>query len=590
MTNPKKPCGQRLINGSALVNGTANGELLVSDVGISFWGGVDPLNGNVIDERHPLYGENVSDKVLVIPSGRGSCSGSGALLELILNNCAPAALVFTEAEDILTLGVLVAEAMFDRTLPVLRIDSTDLNQLKTGIRVTINNSTLQLASDTATAPTINKLSADSLYDVDTSKLSLSVLDQQFLDGTHGDAAQMAMQIILRIAIIQGASKLIDVTQAHIDACIYHGPSSLEFAQELVKRNAKVRIPTTLNAISIDERRWQDQGVDKSMGIPASQLGYAFMSMGAQASYTCAPYLLNTAPAFGEQIVWAESNAVMFANSVIGARTQKYPDFLDIFIALTGRAPDSGSHLDTGRNPTACVNIESVVSPDDAFWPLLGYHIGLEAPNDIPMIYGLEELQPSMDDLKAFSAAFATTSSASMFHMSEVTPEAKLADDYCKKTGLFEHAKIVTKHQLIRSFKELNTAVKQTVDMVCLGNPHFSITECEVLAKLCEGKTKHDQVRLLITMGRDIHNAANELGYVAQLESFGAEFITDTCWCMITDPVIPKNARFLMTNSGKYAHYGPALVKRDMHFGSLAACAAAACTGVNSSLAPRWLSH
>lgn len=584
---------QKPISGTVLVDGTASGELLVSDVGISFWGGIDPLNGNVIDEHHPLLGENVDGKILVIPSGRGSCSGSGALLELILNDCAPAALIFTEAEDILTLGVLVAEAMFDRTLPVLRIGANDLKRLKTGTQVEINHASILFSNEDITAAaTKPQNSMDGNHESNSipSSISLSTQDQQFLEGTHGDAAKMAMKITLRIAEIQGASELIDVSQAHIDACIYHGPSSLEFAQQLVKRDAKVRIPTTLNSISIDERHWREQGVDQSIGEPSAQLGYAFMEMGARPSYTCAPYLLDSAPAFGEQIGWSESNAVMFANSVIGARSQKYPDFLDVFVALTGRAPATGSHMDMGRSPTVSIAVAPVNSPDDSFWPLLGYHIGLQVPNGLPMIYGLEALQPSMDDLKAFSAAFATTSSASMFHMHGVTPEAAITDQFCRSSGLFDSKSTVTIKQLLGSFKELNTAKTPDVDMICLGNPHFSISECSKLADLCEGKTKHPHIRLLVTMGRDVYNAASEQGYVSKLESFGVEFITDTCWCMITEPVIPKSAQNLMTNSGKYAHYGPALVQRDMHFGSLSACVDAACHGVNTIVDPPWLSE
>ena len=585
------------VSGSVLVAGNARGPLLVSDIGISFWGGIDLQNGNIIDEHHPLKGSNVSGKVLVIPSGRGSCSGSGALLELVLNNCAPAALIFTETEDILTLGVLVAQAMFERSLPVLRINTTDVDRLKTGAQVKIQGADVYLESDPPTSVetvvdtvvserTVN--TSDDASNTQAVNISLSPLDKQMLDGQMGDAAKMAMQIILQIAQIQGADKLIDVSQAHIDACVYHGSSSLAFAQQLVSRGAKVRIPTTLNAISIDERRWQEQGIDANLGKPASQLGQAFVQMGARPSFTCAPYLLNSAPGFGEQIVWAESNAVMYANSVIGARTQKYPDFLDIFIALTGRAPASGSHMASGRNPTVCIQVEKVHAPDDAFWPLLGYNIGLVAANDLPIIYGLEALEPTMDDLKAFSAAFATTSSSSMFHMHAVTPEATAADNFCRKTGLFDNSKQVTTDALLDSYRELNTATTNKVDMICLGNPHFSITECKRLAQLCDGKTIHSDVQLVITLGRSVLEAVNQHGLVKRLESFGVEFITDTCWCMITEPVIPLSARNLMTNSGKYAHYGPALVQREMHFGSLSDCVNAACSGVYNLVDPPWL--
>ena len=575
----------------------------MSTTGLSFWGGVDPATGVVIDQHHPLYGANISGCVLAIPNGRGSCSGSGALLELILNDCAPAALIFSEAEDILTLGVLVAEAMFNRSLPILRLsrsDFADLSQHSSprsaetqsaatkGSIASINGSQMLIVNSVDELPT-----EQPSYDSSVERVvALNNLDKDILAGKHGIAAGMAMEILLKIADIQGAESLIDVTQAHIDACIYHGPSSLRFAAELQEHGAKFKIPTTLNAISVDQRNWRHQGIDNAVGQPASDLGDIYMQMGADLSYTCAPYLLETAPSFGEQIVWAESNAVMFANSVIGARTQKYPDFLDVFIALTGRAPASGSHLDSGRKPTVCIHVEALKNIDETLWPLLGYYIGLHAGNDIPMITGLSgstvSNNPSADDLKAFSAAYATTGSSSMFHMDGITPEANDAMHYCRQNGLLENGLTVTRENLLASYSELNSAEHSTVDAVCLGNPHFSEAECARLATLCDGRHKHPDVKFMVTLGRAIYDKAKAQGSINTLENFGVQFITDTCWCMITDPVIPPNANTLMTNSGKYAHYGPALVKRGIHFGTLANCVDAACSGKHEVSVPLWL--
>ena len=159
-----------------------------------------------------------------------------------------------------------------------------------------------------------------------------------------------MQLVLRMAELQGASELLDVTQAHIDGCIYTGPASLRFAEQLVAWGARVRVQTTLNSISVDQRRWRALGIDAAFGEPASALGDAYMAMGAQLSFTCAPYLLDSAPARGEQIVWAESNAVVYANSVLAARTLKYPDYLDICCLLyTSPSPRD---LSTSRMPSS----------------------------------------------------------------------------------------------------------------------------------------------------------------------------------------------------------------------------------------------
>jgi len=574
-----------IVNGQVLINGSASGPLLVSDTGLSFWGGVDPKTGNVLDQHHPLFGTCISGCVLAIPNGRGSCSGSGALLELILNDCAPAAMVFSEAEDILTLGVLVAAEMFDRSLPILRVSRTQFNALDQGSNAIISGDKIYTSASNIEFPADLPPSTEQARP----KVSLTQLDKDILAGDHGDAATIAMKILLQIASIQGAESLIDVSQAHIDACVYNGPSSLRFAQEVKRRGAKFKVPTTLNAISVDARNWQHHGIDETLGQPASELGNVYMEMGAHLSYTCAPYLLDTAPKLGEQVVWAESNAVMFANSVLGARTQKYPDFLDVFIALTGRAPASGSHLDEGRKPTICIDVEALTNFDDSFWPLLGYYIGEHAGNDIPMIMGLESAAPIRDDLKAFSAAYATTGSSSMFHMHGITPEATEAMDYCKNNGLLDRSLKVSKQDLLNSFQELNSASDVKVDVVCLGNPHFSETECARLAELCDGRRKDPKVGIIVTLGRAVYEKSQASGAVATLENFGVQFVTDTCWCMIVEPLIPPTATTLMTNSGKYAHYGPGLVQRGIHFGSLAQCVDASCSGIHKSDTPKWLS-
>ena len=418
-------------------------------------------------------------------------------------------------------------------------------------------------------------------------IQLSAQDLEILAGGQGKARQVAMQIVLRMARLQGASELIDVVQAHIDGCIYTGSASLRFAQQLCAWGAQVKVPTTLNSISVDQRRWRALGIDPVFGEPASALGQAYVDMGAQASYTCAPYLLDTAPLAGEHIVWAESNAVVYANSVLGAYTAKYADFLDICIALTGRAPKAGCHLRDKRYATLRIEVPAPAGADDAYYPLLGYHIGLLCGAQIPVLCGLQNAALSSDDLKAFGAAFATSSAAPMFHIVGATPEAPDAT-----TALGGKAPLqsfnVSLQDLQHSWRELSSSAESAVDLVALGNPHFSATECHALARLLQGRQRHPGTQTVLTLGRAVKEQARANGDIAVLEAFGVNLITDTCWCMLDEPVVPVAARVIMTNSGKYAHYAPGLTGRQVHFGSLAACAQTACTGQAPAALPAWL--
>ena len=575
--------GTRSLTGRSLVDGAAFAPLLYADVGLSFWGGVDPFSGEVIDRHHPLSGECLAGRVLAIPSGRGSCTGSSVLMELISNGHAPAALVLAEADEILTLGVLVARTPFQRSLPVLCIGRDAFGQLRGNAFARVDGTHLSLydSAPDDTAPPHNDTPAAEAH----ASIELTEHDRALLAGSYGKAAQVAMQIVLRMAQIQGATQLVDITQAHIDGCIYTGPASLRFAQQLVAWGAKVRVPTTLNSISVDQRRWRELGIDPALGVPASALGDAYMAMGAQLSFTCAPYLLDSAPKAGEQIVWAESNAVVYANSVLGARTLKYPDYLDICIALTGRAPLIGCHLEDQRKARLQIELPTLGNLDDAFYPLLGYHIGALAGSRIPLILGLKQQHPDLDNLKAFGAAFATTSAAPLFHIAGVTPEA--LDPAQVLDGPLPVLK-VSLEDLLLSWHELNSARDPQVDVVSLGNPHFSLSEFAQLARLCQGRKRHPDVVLAITCGRAVLEQARAAGHVGVLEAFGAVIVSDTCWCMLGEPVIPPAARNLMTNSGKYAHYAPGLVGRKVHFASLAECVDAACSATASGRLPAWL--
>jgi len=574
---------QHTLQGDSLVPGAAAGPVLYADTGLSFMGGVYAATGAVIDVHHPLQGECVAGKILAIPSGRGSCSGSLVIFELLMNGHAPKALVFQHKETILTLGVVIAAELFDRGIPVILLPADGFAALADASYAMVSDGAVTI-SDTPPSPIETRAR---LTELDLDGFTLSESDRRFLDGDYGEAARIAMRIMLRVARLEGADRLIDIDMAHIDGCFYQGPAGLQFIRRLRDLGGRVAVPTTMNAICVDRRQWRALGVPDTLGTPSDDLADAYVEMGVKPTYTCAPYLLEGAPVFGQQIAWAESNAVVFANSVLGARTMKYPDYLDILAAITGRAPNADCHVGARRLATLRIDVPRVRDPDDSFYPLLGYHIGKIATNEIPILCGLEGLSISHDDLRAFGAAFATTSAAPMFHILGVTPEAKTLEEAVGPAGPGRHLTI-TLDDLKETWRELNNASDAGVDLISLGNPHFSPAECEQLAALCADRRISDGVEMIVTCGRDVYAQAKAAGHVARIAEFGARFLNDTCWCFIGEPVVARDVRNILTNSGKYAHYGPAAVGRGFHFGSLARCVDAACSGQVETALPGWL--
>jgi hypothetical protein len=567
--------------GRALVPGTAAGALLHADLGLSFWGGISAQTGMVIDNQHPLHGQCVSGKILAIPSGRGSCTGSAVLLELIMSGAGPAAIVFCEDEAILPLGALIADALFGRSLPMVRLDRSAFKLLGTARHAMVSDGQVTAVGASVSATARQLLP---LPDVD---LELTEGDRAMLEGADGPARQLAMRIVLAMARLEGAPKLIDITQCHLDCCIHTGPVSVAIAERLRDLGARVKVPTTLNAISIDRNQWRVLGIPPERAAEVERQTDAYLQMGAQPSFTCAPYLLDGAPGPGEHVGWAESNAVVFANSVLGARTGKYPDYLDLCLALTGRAPFSGCHVDAHRKARLHIHATMPTDADDSLFPLLGYLVGKLSPHDIPVVTGLEQTSPSRDDLKAFSAAFATTSAAPMFHIVGITPEAPDLLAALDEDPVAGPVRIgVT--DLLAAWEHLNGTDTSPVSCIAIGNPHSSLEEMRVIADLCHGQTTSAGTQAIITTSRAVLAQAKAAGIAHSLERFGFRLVTDTCWCMIEEPVIPRSSGGLLTNSGKYVHYGPGLTGQRVRFGGLAACVEAAATGMFAGAPPAWL--
>lgn len=419
---------------------------------------------------------------------------------------------------------------------------------------------------------------------------LTDYDKALLSGAQGKAKQKAMNIILKIAELQGAKKLIDISRAHIDGCAYNGEASILFPAALANDGGQVSVQTTMNAISIDKQRWNEFGIDENFAKKADQVAYEYERMGVKPTFSCTPYQLPDAPKFGEHIAWAESNAVVFANSVIGARTNRYGDFMDLSAALTGRAPLSGYHLDEERLGTVLVQLPELGPIDSSFYPVLGYLIGSRVGKGVPVIDGLKH-KPTDDELKALGAALATSGAVGMFHIVGVTPEATSVEEAFG----YQHPRDVwqiTEKELKGLWKSLTIRDEGKIDLVLLGSPQFSLAEFEAFTKLISGKVCHPRVKVFITTNRIAYEQAMRIGAIAEIEKFGASIITDSCLCMIKpfiENYIQNESCSIMTNSGKFVHYGPALTGREGVFiGSLNDCIKSAISGYSHITSPQWL--
>jgi len=408
-------------------------------------------------------------------------------------------------------------------------------------------------------------------------LLLSAQDQAKLNGNQGPAVQMAMSILVQMAEVYGASKLMDITAAHIDSTIYIGEAGLEFAERLASLRAQVAVPTTLNVSGLDEHNWQEWPVPEDWARNARRQMVAYQSMGTVPTWTCAPYQNEMRPMFGQQIAWGESNAIAFANSVIGARTERYPDLLDICCAITARVPAVGLHLTENRAGDILLNLVDLtllVQQDDSFYPVLGHLMGKVARDRIPVVTGLM-VHPSEDQFKALGAAAASSGTVALYHIVGVTPEADTLESAFQGKEPVETIN-VSMDDLRLAHRELGTHEGDQLDMAALGCPHFSLEEFKQLIPLLVGMKKHPDVQFLVTSSRAMIEFAEKAGYVDVLESFGGRLTVDTC--ILATPMLPPTIKTIMTNSAKYAYYAPGMLGTSVVFGGLVDCVRSAIAG------------
>jgi predicted aconitase len=334
---------------------------------------------------------------------------------------------------------------------------------------------------------------------------------------------------------------------------------------------------------LDLQNWREFGIDEDFAGKAIRQAKAYEQMGCIPTWTCAPYQSYLTPRFGQQIAWGESNAICYANSVLGARTNRYADYMDICAAITGRVPKCGLHLKENRKGQILLRltgIPGVLMQTNEFYVALGHLLGTLAGDKVAVIEGLA-YNPSSDRLKAFCAAAASSGAVAIFHAIGVTPEADTLEqafdgDEPERTidiGLSE---------LRKARSELSTAAERDrLDLVVLGCPHFSFDEFRELADLVSEQTQKGNsldpgVRFVVISSQTSYALLQRGDFLDVLTGFGIEITLDTC--VFHTPMIHPDTKVIMTNSGKCSYYAPGELGVKVAFGSMAECVESAVRG------------
>lgn len=403
-------------------------------------------------------------------------------------------------------------------------------------------------------------------------LALDDRELSFLDGAQGPAMRLAMQLVVRAAGILGAEALVPVSFAHIDACFYSGEAHVDFAQFLLDHGARLAVPAWTNngVVSLADPDIRPEAGDPQMVRGARKLMKLYERLGCRPVWTCAPYQLPGGPKFGDQIVAGESNAVSFYNAVVGARTNKYGDYLDVACALIGKAPYAGLHRDEGRRGRILIRTDAISEAwkgENIFYHLLGHHLGKLAGQAIPVIAGLPP-QETTDSLKALAAAAASSGGVEMWHAIGITPEAGTQEQAFQGHEP-ERILDLSAGDLAQARRDLTSSQDGPLDMVALGTPHFSLTEFERLMPLVSGRRIKPGLAFYVSTSRFVRAEAARRGWIAELEAFGATVIADTC--TYYSPAVRQCRGRIMTNAAKWAYYAPGMLGVEVAFGSLAEC-------------------
>ncbi len=379
-------------------------------------------------------------------------------------------------------------------------------------------------------------------------MKLTSEEQKMLGGEYGKTVQKCMKVLVALGDIYGAEHMIEVNNVHSPGVSYRvtGDAGLNYVKE-ASDGTVFKIPTTLNTIGIDYENWEAMEYPEEFAHKQIELSESYEKMGALCTNTCTPYLVGNVPMKGEHIAWGESSAIVFANSVLGARTNREGGPTALAAAVTGRVPAYGLHLDENRKGTHLIKVEMELKTDKDY-AVMGYYVGRLVGSAVPVFEGIKE-RPRLESFKALGAALASSGAVALYHVIGFTPEAPVKEAVINGEvetivfGQAEYDKVSEKF-----------AMKGDIDFVVIGCPHVSINEMKEIADLLAGKKI--KTGLWVCTSRQVKDLGERMGYVQTIIEAGGEVVCDTC--PVLSFTLDRGYKTVATNSGKMAHYAPGL--------------------------------
>jgi len=375
-------------------------------------------------------------------------------------------------------------------------------------------------------------------------------EEKMLDGEYGEATRLAMRLIVKVGEALGAQKLININSAQVSGVSYKniGDPGIQFLEDLVRLGGKSKILSTLNPAGMDIKNWEKMGITKNFAEKQLKIISLYMQMDILPTCSCIPYLIGNSPKYKEHVAWAESSAVTYANSVLGARTNREGGPLALASALTGKTAFYGLHMEENRFPTHYIVLKTELR-HPADYSILGYVVGKKIKTGVPL-FSNPRTPPDTECLKSLSAGLATSGSISIFHIEDYTVEAIIKNIQLQneKTNM---EKIILEEEDIKSVFE-EYALTSSPDLIYIGCPHASIQEIGKIAKTLKNRKIKRNIEFWVGTAANIKILADRAGYTDIIEKSGGKVLTDTC--VVVSPLKTLGFRKILTNSAKACYY------------------------------------